>query len=247
MNALDFVFAPHKYIRSDFDFPFTVDATSTIITATTDVATVTISATVMPTGSLLASKIFLDGSVGRLFFGEQSRKYWMLTVFMVGPYQDGSNSQYVLVNCTFTYASARRPIRLGLGQRLLLRLPPILFLLHCIMRILSSLRCQYPASYPLSWPEPCITSSPIVLWYTFKCICFSYFVDRFCARLEMRTGPQDNGMTVLEYALAFAETANTAPTPEVLVIALLGVTGTLVSSHIVALFNWQSYRVLPLP
>jgi hypothetical protein len=36
------------------------------------------------------------------------------------------------------------------------------------------------------------------------------------------------------------------PTPEVLIAALLSVTGTLVSSHIVALFNWQAYRVTPL-
>lgn len=270
MNALEFVLTPHKYLPSDFHFPFTIPATSTIISSTTDVATVTTSAAVM-SESLRASteaiptynssttlgfflyaaahsqRIFLNGTAGGIFFGGPSRSYWMLTIFMVAPYQNGFNFQYILVNRTLTYASVRRPIRLKFGQRLLLRLAPILFLLHCIMRILSSLRCQCPASYPLSWPEPCITSSPNVLWYTFKCICLSYFVDTFCASLEMRTGPGDNGMSVLEYAFAFAETANIAPTPEVLIAALLSVTGTLVSSHIVALFNWQSYRVLPLP
>lgn len=62
----------------------------------------------------------------------------------------------------------------------------------------------------------------------------------------MRAGPGDNGMTVIEYAFAFAETANMTPTPEVLIAALLSVTGTLVTSHLVALFNWQAYRVGPI-
>jgi len=151
--------------------------------------------------------------------------------------------QYALVNRTMTYASVRRPIRLKFGQRLFLRAVPILFLLHCTMRLLSALRCQCPNSYPLPWPEPCITSAQNVLWYTFKCTCLSYFIDTFCASLEMRTAPGDNGMTVVEYAFAFAETANLTPTPEVLIAALLSVTGTLINSHIVALFNWHTYRV----
>jgi hypothetical protein len=62
----------------------------------------------------------------------------------------------------------------------------------------------------------------------------------------MRAGPSDSGMTVIEYAFAFAETANLNPTPEVLIAALLSVTGTLVTSHLVALFNWQAYRVNPV-
>src|SRR5579859_2580276 len=145
-----------------------------------------------------------------------------------------------------TYASVRRPIRLKFTQRLLLRLPPILFLLHCTMRILSSIRCHSPNTYPLSWPQPCLTSLQNVLWYTFKCTCFSYFIDTFCASLEMRTGPGDNGMTVVEYAFAFAETGNITPTPEVLIAALLSVGGSLVTSHMVSLFNWQKYKVPPL-
>ena len=144
-----------------------------------------------------------------------------------------------------TYASVRRPIRLKFSQRLLLRTAPILFLLHCSMRLLSCIRCQSPKSYPFSWPEPCLTSAQNVLWYTFKCTCLSYFVETFCASLEMRTGPGDNGMTVIEYAFAFAETANLTPTPEVLIAALLSVTGTLFNSHFVALFNWHTYRVRP--
>jgi len=142
-----------------------------------------------------------------------------------------------------TYASVRRPIRLKFAQRLLLRSGPILFLLHCTMRLLSCIRCQSPKSYPLSWPEPCLTSPQNVLWYTFKCTCLSYFIDTFCSSLEMRTGPGDSGMTVIEYAFAFAETANLHPTPEVLIAALLSVTGTLVNSHIVSLFNLHAYRV----
>lgn len=144
-----------------------------------------------------------------------------------------------------TYASVRRPIRLKFTQRLLLRAAPILLLLHCTMRLLSCIRCQSPNTYPLSWPEPCLTSAQHVLWYTFKCTCFSYFIDTFCSSLEMRTGRGDNGLTVVEYAFAFAETANLIPTPEVLIAALLSVTGTLVTSHFVALFNWHSYRVCP--
>jgi len=117
------------------------------------------------------------------------------------------------------------------------------------MRLLSCIRCQLPNTYPLPWPEPCLTSPQNVLWYTFKCTCFSYFIDTFCASLEMRTGPGDSGMTVVEYAFAFAETANLHPTPEVLIAALLSVTGTLVTSHMVSLFNWHAYRVFlhPLP
>ena len=143
-----------------------------------------------------------------------------------------------------TYASVRRPIRLKFAQRLLLRSGPILLLLHCTMRLLSCIRCQSPKSYPLSWPEPCLTSPQNVLWYTFKCTCLSYFIDTFCASLEMRTGPGDSGMTVVEYAFAFAETANLHPTPEVLIAALLSGTGTLVTSHIVSLFNLHTYRVI---
>ena len=142
-----------------------------------------------------------------------------------------------------TYASVRRPIRLKFCQRLLLRAAPILLLLHCTMRLLSCIRCQSPATYPLPWPEPCLISHQNVLWYTFKCTCFSYLIDTFCSSLEMRTGLGDNGITVVEYAFAFAETANLMPTPEVLIAALLSVTGTLVTSHLVALFNWHSYRV----
>lgn len=53
-------------------------------------------------------------------------------------------------------------------------------------------------------------------------------------------------MTVIEYAFAFAETATVTPSPEVLIASLLSVTGTLLNSHLVALFNMQSYRVSPL-
>ena len=59
----------------------------------------------------------------------------------------------------------------------------------------------------------------------------------------MRTGPADSGMTVVEYAFAFAETANVVPAPEVLIAALLSVSGTLFTSHLVALLNWHKYRV----
>jgi hypothetical protein len=142
-----------------------------------------------------------------------------------------------------TYASVRRPIRLKFTQRLILRATPILFLLHCVMRILSCIRCQAPNKYPLPWPEPCLSTPQNVLWYTFKCICLSHFVETFCASLEMRAGPGDGGMTVVEYAFAFAETANLTPAPEVLVAALLSVTGTLVTGHLVSLFNWHQYRV----
>jgi hypothetical protein len=107
MNALEFVLTPHNYLPSHFPFPFTIPATSTIITATTDVATVTTSAAIMSTESLLASteaiptyntstplgfflyvaahsqRIFLNGSAGGIFFGGPTRSYWMLTVFMV--------------------------------------------------------------------------------------------------------------------------------------------------------------------
>jgi hypothetical protein len=142
-----------------------------------------------------------------------------------------------------TYASVRRPIRLQFTKRLLLRLAPILFLLHCTMRLLSCIRCQSPKTYPFSWPEPCLISSQNVLWYTFKCTCFSYFVDALSASLEMRTGPGDNGITIVEYAFAFAETANLQATPEVMIAALLNVSGTIITSHLVALFNWHAYRV----
>jgi hypothetical protein len=142
-----------------------------------------------------------------------------------------------------TYASVRRPIRLKFAQRLVLRAPPMLWLLHCMMRLLSAIRCQSPKTYPFPWPEPCLTSSQNVLWYTFKCTCLGFFIDTFCSSLEMRTGPGDSGMTVVEYAFAFAETANLTPTPEVLIAALLSVTGSLVTSHLVALFNWHRYRV----
>jgi hypothetical protein len=37
------------------------------------------------------------------------------------------------------------------------------------------------------------------------------------------------------------------PSPEVLIASLLSVTGTLLNSHLVALFNMQSYRVPPPP
>ena len=142
-----------------------------------------------------------------------------------------------------TYASVRRPMRLRFTKRLLLRLAPVLFLFHCTMRLLSCIRCHCPDTYPLSWPEPCLMPSQNVLWYTFKCICLSYFVDTFCSSLEMRSGPGDNGMTVMEYAFAFAETANLVPTPEMLIAALLSVTGTLINSHLLALFNWHAYLV----
>jgi hypothetical protein len=144
-----------------------------------------------------------------------------------------------------TYASVRRPIRLRFFQRLLLRIAPIVFLAHCSMRLLSCIRCQSPDTYPLSWPVACISAPQNVLWYTFKCTCLSYFIDALCGNLEMRTGPSDSGMTVIEYAFAFAETATVTPSPEVLIAALLSVTGTLLNSHLVALFNMQSYRVSP--
>jgi hypothetical protein len=107
MNALEFVLTPHNYLPSHFPFPFTIPATSSVITAATDVATVTTSAAVMPTESLLASadvlsayntstplgfllyvaahsqRIFVNGSAGGIFFGGPTRSYWMLTVFMV--------------------------------------------------------------------------------------------------------------------------------------------------------------------
>jgi len=50
-------------------------------------------------------------------------------------------------------------------------------------------------------------------------------------------------MTVLEYACAFAETANMTPAPEVLIATFLGVSGTLFTTHLVALFNLHAYRV----
>jgi hypothetical protein len=155
--------------------------------------------------------------------------------------------QYAVVNRTMTYASVRRPTRLRFFQQLLLRVAPIGFLFHCSVRLLSCIRCQFPDTYPLSWPVACITPTQNVLWYTFKCICLSYFVDSLCANLEMRTGPSDGGMTIIEYAFAFAETATVSPSPEVLIAALLSVTGTLLNSHLVALFHLQSYRVPPPP
>jgi len=145
-----------------------------------------------------------------------------------------------------TYASARRPIRLTFRQRLVLRAPPILFLLHCVMNILSCLRCQLPDKYPLSWPVPCLSTPQNALWYTFKCTCLSYFVETFSASLEMRSGLADAGMTIVEYAFAFAETTNMTPAPEVLIAALLSVIGTLLTTHLVALFNWHRYRVCSL-
>ena len=106
MNALDFVFTPHNYLASHFAFPFTVPATSSLITAATDVSTVTTSAAVAteaalasaeaisgyntstPLGFLLyiaaqSQKIFVSGSPGGILFGGPTRSYWMLTLFMV--------------------------------------------------------------------------------------------------------------------------------------------------------------------
>ena len=106
MNALDFVFTPHNYLPSNFPFPFTVPATSSFITAATDVTTVTTSAAVAteaalasteavaqyntstPLGLLLyvaaqSQKIFMSGSPGGILFGGSTRSYWMLTLFMV--------------------------------------------------------------------------------------------------------------------------------------------------------------------
>jgi len=143
-----------------------------------------------------------------------------------------------------TYASVRRPIRLGFFRRLLLRMAPICFLFHCSMRLLSRLRCQCPDAYPLSWPAACIAPEQNVLWYTFKCISLSFIFDTICANLEMSTGPSDSGMTVIEYAFAFAETGAVTPSPELLIASLLNITGTLLNSHLIALFKLQSYRVL---
>ena len=110
MNALDFVFTPHNYLPNNFPFPFTIPATSSLSsslsTAATDVATVTTSAPVLPTETLLAAealstyntstplgfllyvasqsqRIFVSGSAGGIFFGGPTRSYWMLTLFMV--------------------------------------------------------------------------------------------------------------------------------------------------------------------
>ena len=59
----------------------------------------------------------------------------------------------------------------------------------------------------------------------------------------MRNGRGERGMSVIEYAFAFAETANLTPAPEVLIAALLSVSGTLVNTHLIALFNLHAYRV----
>ena len=107
MNALDFVFTPHDHIRKNFHFPFTIPATSSsLISAATDVVTVTVSAPVLPTETLLGTdelstyntstplgfllyvvaqsqRIFVSGSAGGIFFGGPTRSYWMLTLFMV--------------------------------------------------------------------------------------------------------------------------------------------------------------------
>lgn len=108
MNALDFVFTPHNYLPSNFPFPFTVPATSSLITAASgDVSTVTTPAAALATGAALAAteaissyntstpigfllyiaaqsqKIFVSGSPGGILFGGPTRGYWMLTLFMV--------------------------------------------------------------------------------------------------------------------------------------------------------------------
>lgn len=116
MNALDFVFTPHNYLRNNFAFPFTIPATSSstssLITAASDAATVTTSAPVLPTETILAAealssyntstplgfllyvaaqsqRIFVSGSAGGIFFGGPTRSYWMLTLFMVCPHLSG--------------------------------------------------------------------------------------------------------------------------------------------------------------
>lgn len=103
MNALDFVLAPHNYIPINFAFPFTVPATSSLLIAASDVATVTTAAptaaagasdetaaynTSSPFGFLLyvaaqSQKLFGSGTQGGMLFSGPTRSYWMLTLFMV--------------------------------------------------------------------------------------------------------------------------------------------------------------------
>jgi hypothetical protein len=107
MNALEFVFTPHNYIRNNFPFPFTIPATSSSLTAvSTDVATATTSVATIPTevaltldvastyntstplGFLLyvsaqIQKIAASSLTGETLFGGPTRSYWMLTLFMV--------------------------------------------------------------------------------------------------------------------------------------------------------------------
>jgi len=107
MNALDFVFTPHNYLPSNFPFPFTIPATSTLADVASDVITVTTSIatipekTVLPTPETLPSfntssplgfllyvaaqsqRILVGGSTSGGLFGGPTRSYWMLTLFMV--------------------------------------------------------------------------------------------------------------------------------------------------------------------
>jgi hypothetical protein len=106
MNALDFVFEPHNYIPTNFPFPFTVPATSSLLSATAStVATVTTAAPTetagadgavafnvsSPLGFLLyvaaqSQKLFGTGAQGGLLFSGPTRSYWLLTLFMVPTY-----------------------------------------------------------------------------------------------------------------------------------------------------------------
>lgn len=110
MNALDFVFAPHNYLPSNFPFPFTVPATSSLLSTASDVITVTTSSATIPEKTVLPSleplpaynasnpfgfllyvaaqsqRMFASGSANGFLFGGPTRSYWVLTLFMVNPF-----------------------------------------------------------------------------------------------------------------------------------------------------------------
>jgi len=107
MNALEFVFTPHKYFPQNFPLPFTVPATSSIASAASEIVTVTTSLATIPEKTVLSSpetatayntssslgfllyvaaqsqRLFLGGWNNGGLFGGPTRSYWMLTLFMV--------------------------------------------------------------------------------------------------------------------------------------------------------------------
>jgi hypothetical protein len=103
MNALDFIKLPF----STEGLPFTIPATSSLVTATANVVAGTTSAAVLPSntirpftegasayntstpvGFLLyvaaqSQRLLVSGSAGGILFGGPTRSYWILTLFMV--------------------------------------------------------------------------------------------------------------------------------------------------------------------
>lgn len=178
----------------------------------------------------------------RSFLGERRNNFM---TFATSPFVMLCLFMAILLNRTLVYAAVRRPSSMGFMKRLVLRLVPVLVLSHSLHRTLLHLRCVSPSwATFLHLPVPTVCENdPKLLWFAYKCICLSAFVETFESAVVARSRVTDHGLTLFEYAFAFTEASMTGVNEEVLTITLWGTLGSLIGQ--VSMIFWgRKYRLL---